>query len=217
MTSVALDAEIRTETGKSGVNKVRGRGRCPAVVYGPGAEPLSVSLDPKAFLKLVSDAGENALIDLTIPGGAGVKKVIVREVQYAPLLSLPIHVDFYVVSLDRVIEVRVPLEPVGTPVAVAQKTGTLTQAMHELHVECLPTAIPSSIKIDVSGLNLGGSIHVRDLVIPAGVTVLDAPEQTVAAVVGLQAEPEAGAAPAAEAAEPEVIRERKPAAEEKEK
>lgn len=213
MTTVALAAEIRTETGKSGVNKVRGRGLCPAVVYGPGAAPLSVSVDPKVFLKLVSTAGENALFDLAL-GDTGVKKVIVREVQYDPFLPLPIHVDFYLVSLDRAVEVKVPLELVGTPVAVAQKSGTLTQALHEVHVECLPTAIPASIKVDVSGLGLGAALHVRDLVVPEGVTVVDSPDQTVVAVAGLQAEE--AAAPAAEAAEPEVIRERKPT-EEKEK
>jgi large subunit ribosomal protein L25 len=213
MTSVALAAENRTERGKTGVNKVRARGLCPAVVYGPGTEPLHVSVDPKVFLKLVSTAGENALIDLDITGGAGTKKVIVREIQYKPLKQLPIHVDFYLVDLERTIEIKVALELVGTPVAVAQKAGTLTQAVHELHVECLPMAIPASITADVSGLALGHSLHVRDLVVPAGVTILDSPDQTVAAVAGLTAEVAAPAA--AEAAEPEVIRERKPAEEKK--
>jgi large subunit ribosomal protein L25 len=214
MASVALAAEIREERGKTGVNKVRARGLCPAVVYGPGTDAVPVSVDPKVFLKLVSTAGENTLIDLSVKGVDGVKKVIVREVQYSPLKHLPIHVDFYTVSLDRAIEVRVPLELVGTPAPVAQKAGTLTQAVHELHVECLPTAIPASITADVSGLQIGGSLHVRDLVAPAGVTILDSPDQTVAAVPGLQAETAVAAAPA-ETAEPEVIRERKPAAEEK--
>lgn len=214
MTSVALAAENRTERGKTGVNKVRARGLCPAVVYGPGIEPLHVAVDPKVFLKLVSTAGENALIDLSVPGLEGAKKVIVREIQYNPLKHLPIHVDFYLVNLERTIEIRVPLELVGTPVAVAQKSGTLTQAVHELHVECLPGAIPASITADVSGLSLGHSLHVRDLVVPAGVTILDSPDQTVAAVAGLQAETAAVAA-APEAAEPEVIRERKPAEEKK--
>jgi len=214
MASVALTAEIRAEKGKSGVNKVRARGLCPAVVYGPGPEAVPVSVDPKVFLKLVSTAGENTLIDLSVKGIDGIRKVIVREVQYNPLEHLPIHVDFYLVSLDRAIEVRVPLELVGTPAPVAQKAGMLTQAVHELHVECLPTAIPTSITADVSGLQLGGSLHVRDLVVPAGVTILDSPDQTVAAVAGLQAETEAAPAPA-ETVEPEVIRERKPAGEEK--
>jgi large subunit ribosomal protein L25 len=214
MASVALAAEIRSERGKTGVNKVRARGLCPAVVYGPGAEAVHVSFDPKVFLKLVATSGENTLIDLSVAGVAGAKKVIVREIQYNPLQHLPIHVDFYLVSLDRAIEVKVPLELVGTPVPVAQKAGMLTQAVHELHVECLPTAIPAAITADVSGLSIGGSLHVRDLIVPAGVTILESPDQTVAAVAALQAETAAAPA-AAETAEPEVIRERKPAAEEK--
>jgi large subunit ribosomal protein L25 len=215
MTSVALAAENRAEKGKTGVNKVRARGLCPAVVYGPGTEALHVSVDPKVFLKLVSTAGENALIDLEIKGAEGAKKVIVREIQYKPLKQMPIHVDFYLVNLERAIEIKVPLELVGIPVAVAQKAGTLTQAVHELRVECLPTAIPASIAADVSGLQIGQALHVRDLVVPAGATILDSPDQTVAAVAALQAETVVVAA-AAEVAEPEVIRERKPV-EEKEK
>jgi large subunit ribosomal protein L25 len=214
MTSVALAAEVRAEKGKTGVNKVRARGLCPAVVYGPGAESVAVAVDPKAFLKLVATAGENALIDLNVPGHGAVQKVIVREIQYDPLKPLPIHVDFYVVSLDRLIEVRVPLELVGVPVPVAQKAGMLTQAVHELHVECLPTAIPASISLDVSGLTIGGALHVSDLTVPAGVTILDSPDQTVAAVAALQEEAAVVAAPA-ETAEPEVIRERKPAEDKK--
>lgn len=214
MASVALAAENRTEKGKSGVNKVRARGLCPGVVYGPGTEAMHVSVDPKVFLKLVSTAGENALIDLSVTGGEGAKKVIVREIQYNPLKHLPIHVDFYLVNLERTIEIRVPLELVGIPAPVAQKAGTLTQAVHELHVECLPMSIPASIVADVSALLLGHSLHVRDLVVPDGVTILDSPDQTVAAVVGLQVET-APVAVQPETAEPEVIRERKPAAEEK--
>jgi large subunit ribosomal protein L25 len=210
MTSMALAAEIRNERGKSGVNKVRGRGLCPAVVYGPGADAVNVAIDPKVFLKLMHTAGENALIDISL-GDAGTKKVIVREIQYDPLKPMPIHVDFYIVSLDRTLEVSVPLELVGTPVPVSQKSGMLTQALHELQVECLPGSIPQSIKVDVSALALGDSLHVRDIAVPAGVTVLDNPEQTVAAVAGLGAETEV--APVTETAEPEVIRERKPAEE----
>lgn len=215
MTSVALAAENRTEKGKTGVNKVRARGLCPAVVYGPGAEPLHVAVDPKVFLKLVSTAGENALIDLSVSGLDGTRKVIVRDIQYKPLKQMPMHVDFYLVNLERTIEIKVPLLLAGIPVAVAQKAGTLTQAVHELHVECLPTAIPASITADVSGLQIGQALHVRDLVVPEGATILDSPDQTVAAVAALQAE-EAVVAAAPVVAEPEVIRERKPA-EEKEK
>ena len=90
----------------------------------------------------------------------------------------------------------------------------MTQAVHELRVECLPMAIPSSITADVSGLLIGGALHVRDLIVPSGVTILESPDQTVAAVAALQAEVVAPTVQA-ETAEPEVIRERKPAAEEK--
>ena len=101
MTSVALAAEIRNETGKSGVNKVRARGLCPAVIYGRGTEAVSVSVDPKVFLKLVATAGENALIDLSVKDAGAAHKVIVREIQYDPLKPMPIHVDFSLPAVMR--------------------------------------------------------------------------------------------------------------------
>jgi large subunit ribosomal protein L25 len=216
--SVVLSAQIRTAKGKSGAGRIRGTGQCPAVVYGPGAEPVPVQVDPKAFLKLLHAAGENALIDLEMRGegakAAETRKVIVREIQYHPMRPLPQHVDFYVVNLERLLAIKVSLELVGIPAAVTTKSGTLTQQVHELHVECLPTQIPTKIEADVSGLALGQSLHVRDLKLPAGVTVLDQPDLTVAGVFALHAEVEAEAAPQLETAEPEVIRERKPAGEE---
>lgn len=205
MSSVAMNAEIRTERGKGGARKVRAAAQCPAVVYGPGTEALAVKIDPKVFVKLLHAAGENALIDLAV-AGADTKKVIVREIQYDPFLPLPTHVDFYLVNLERAIEVRVPLELHGVPAAVATKSATLTQVVHELHVECLPDRIPAKLTADVSGLEVGRSLHVRDLAVPEGVTILDPPEQTLAGVAAIHAETEAGAAPQLETAEPEVIR-----------
>jgi large subunit ribosomal protein L25 len=216
--SVALTAQIRTARGKGGAGRIRAAGQCPAVVYGPGAEPLAVQVDPKAFLKLLHAAGENVLIDLNLLDAAAqpveTRKVIVREVQYDPLRPLPEHVDFYVVNLERAIEVRVPIELVGTPEGVATKAATLTQHVHELNVSCLPTQIPAKITADVSGLAIGQGLHVGDLKVPAGVSVLDQPELTVAGVAAIHAETETAVAPQLETAEPEVIRERKPAGEE---
>jgi large subunit ribosomal protein L25 len=210
--TIALTAQVRTGSGKSSARKIRNAGQCPAVLYGPAVEPLPVQVDPKIFLKILSASGENALIDLSVVDAdqkpVETKKVIVREIQYNPFKVLPTHVDFYLVSLDRAIEVSVPIELQGVPAAVTQKIGTLNQQVHELTVECLPDRIPARIVADVSGLALGHSIHVRDLPIPEGVTVVDAPEVTVASVTGIHAEAEV-AAPQTESAEPEVIRERK--------
>lgn len=208
MSTVALNAQIRTERGKGGARDVRAAALCPAVVYGPGTEPVAVKIDPKVFLKLLHTAGENALIDLALTGPDAqvveTKKVIVRAIQYNPFKQMPNHVDFYMVNLERVIAVRVPLELTGTPAAVASKSATLTQQVHELHVECLPDRIPAKITADVSGLEMGRSLHVRELVVAEGVAILDPPELTVAGVAAIHAE--AGVAPQLETAEPEVLR-----------
>lgn len=218
MSSAVLSARVRTDRGKNAMKRIRAAGACPGVVYGPGSEPVAVQVDPRAFLKVLHASGENVLIDLSLTDEAdapvGTRTVIVREIQYDPLQPLPAHIDFYLVSLDRVIAVKVPLELSGVPEAVATKAATLSQHLHELHVECLPAQIPARITADVSGLKVGEAVHVRDLPIPQGVTVLDAADLTVATVAPIHAEVEAAAAPQLETAEPEVIRERKPAGEE---
>jgi large subunit ribosomal protein L25 len=186
------------------------------VIYGPGTDPMAVQVDPKLLLKLLHAGGDNTLFDLRVVGEGedtvAERKAIVREIQFDPFRPLPNHVDFYCVSLDRAIEVQIPLELVGTPTAVTQKLATITQAVHEINAECLPDQIPAKLPLDVSALEIGHSLHVRDLQVPAGVTVLDAPELTL--VVLATVHDEAPAAPAeAAAAEPEVIRERKAAEE----
>lgn len=213
--TIALSAQIRAAKGKSGAKKIRAAGQCPAVIYGPGSGPVAVQVDPKVFLKILASAGENALIDIGVVDQdrqpVETKKVIVREIQYDPLRPLPTHVDFYTVSLDRVIEVRVPLELRGAPAPVTAKIGTLNQQVHEVRVECLPHLIPAKITADVAALGIGDSLHVRDLAVPEGVTILDNADLTVASVTAVQAEVETAVAPQLETAEPEVIRERKPA------
>lgn len=213
--TIALTAQVRTAKGKSGAGRVRAAGQCPAVIYGPGSDPVPVQVDPKVFLKILSSAGENALLDINVVDAdqkpLETKKAIVREIQYNPLKPLPTHVDFYLVSLDRAIEVKVPLVLRGVPNAVSTKIGTLNQQVHELHVECLPHLIPGKIEADVAALEIGDSLHVRDLAMPEGVTILDAADITIASVTAVHAEAETAVAPQLETAEPEVIRERKPA------
>ena len=210
--SVALTAQIRASRGKGEARRARAAGSCPAVVYGPGTDPLAIKIDPKLLLKLLHAGGENTLFDLRVVGESDAtvaeRKVIVREIQYDPFRPLPNHVDFYCVSLDRAIEVQIPIELVGTPTAVTQKLATITQAVHEINAECLPDKIPAKLPVDVSALEVGHSLHVRDLQVPAGVTILDAPELTLVVLAAIHEEvAEAPAEPTA--AEPEVIRERK--------
>lgn len=193
----ALAVEVREGLGKGVARKLRVAKRIPAVLYGRGKPSVSISLDPAALEKLLraSTAGLNTLIDLAVAGRADLagKVVIVKELQREPIRGGLLHADLYEVDLTKTIEVSVPVHVVGIPVGVSLNGGILDTALREVEIECLPRAIPSALEVDVSALDVGESIHVRDLVVPDGVTVLSDRDLAVVSVV-LPAAEEAPAA-----------------------
>ena len=178
----ALVAEVRDATGKGAARKLRAAGRIPAVVYGRGTESRAISVDPKALVQLLqkSDAGMNTLIELSVDGTA--KTVLVKELQRDPVRGRPLHTDFYLVDLDQKVEVSVPIHLTGRAPGV-ELGGILDHPLREIELECLPRAIPESIDVDVSALDVGDSIHVRDLELPEGVSVQSDVNLAVASVV----------------------------------
>jgi large subunit ribosomal protein L25 len=201
----SIVAEERTGTGKGANRKLRATGRIPAIVYGRGKPTRQVTLDPTPLAKMLksADSGINTLIDLRI--GSQETVVLVREIQRDPVSGRWIHADLFELDLQKTIEVRVPLHIVGKPMGV-ENGGILDHPLREVEIECLPRAIPDSVEVDVSNLDVGDSIHVRDLVLPEGATMLSDPDLAVASVVLPKAEEEAkpaeAAAVAAEAAAP---------------
>ena len=152
-------------------------------------------------------AGENILVELEIGGES--RLALVQEVQHAPVGGAVLHVDFHAVSVDEVIEAEVPLEPVGVANGVKNMGGLLEQSLRTLAIECLPRDLPDVIKVDVSGLDIGHSIHVREIQLPAGVTTRVQPDLTAFSVLAPTVEEEPTAAAAEVSAGPEVIREKK--------
>jgi large subunit ribosomal protein L25 len=201
----SIVAEERTGTGKGANRKLRATGRIPAIVYGRGKPARQVTLDPTPLSKMLRSAhsGINTLIDLRVGGQETV--VLVREIQRDPVSGRWIHADLFELDLQKTIEVRVPLHIVGKPKGV-ENGGILDHPLREVEIECLPRAIPDSVEVDVSDLDVGDSIHVRDLALPAGATMLSDGDLAVASVVLPKAEEEAkpaeAAAVAAEAAAP---------------
>jgi large subunit ribosomal protein L25 len=212
-------ATIREDTGKGAARRLRAAGRVPAVIYGHGEETRALSVDAHELDVLFSHISvENTVIELSIAGGKGRKKpvtvrALVREVQRHPYRPGVMHVDFYELHAGERIEVEVPLRLVGAAAGV--KAGGLMQhSLHELEIRCLSESIPDALEVEVSALEIGDSIHVRDLVVPAGVEIITESGRTVCAVipptvVPVEAE-EAAAEPTeiAEAAEPELVRRR---------
>jgi large subunit ribosomal protein L25 len=145
-------------------------------------ESKSISVDPGALLRLLqsSGAGINTLVELRLEGTA--RTVLVKELQRDPVRGRPLHADFYLVELDKTVEVSVPIRLLGKAQGV-ELGGILDHPLRELELECLPRAIPESVEVDVSALGIGDSIHVRDLVLPEGVEVRTDADQTVASVI----------------------------------
>ena len=210
---VKLKAERRQETGRSAVRKLKARGIVPAVIYGAKEKPQSLQVSAREISTILSHAsGENILVELEIAGESGTKTALVQEIQHAPVGGNILHIDFHAISMDEAIQAEVPLEPIGMATGVKTFGGLLEQSLRSLAVECLPKDLPDRIIVDVSALNIGDSLHVRDIQLPEGVTAKVQPDLTVFSVLAPSVEEEpAVVATEAAAAGPEVITEKKPA------
>jgi len=205
---VKLTAQPRTGLGRSAVRKLKTAGNIPAVIYGAKDKPEALQLSRRDINAMLSHAaGENILVELEIAGSAN-RLALVQEVQHAPVSGDVLHIDFHAVSVDEMIEADVPIEPTGTANGVKNFGGLLEQSLRSLSIECLPRDLPDVIKVDVSALNIGDSIHVREIPLPSGVTAKMPPDLTAISVLAptVEEEPAAGAeAPTS----PEVIKEKK--------
>ncbi len=206
---VKLAAERRTVTGRSAVRKLKAAGVVPAVIYGAKDKPEPLQVLRRDINALLSHAsGENILVDLEI-AGAGNRTALIQEVQHSPLGGTVLHIDFHAISMDEMIEADVPLEPTGTANGVKNFGGLLEQNIRALAIECLPRDLPDVITVDVSALNVGDSIHVRDLPLPDGVTTRISADLTVFSVMAPTVEEEPTTATAEAPTAPEVIKEKK--------
>lgn len=202
MATASLSASVRTDTGKGAARKLRAAGSIPAVIYGHGREPQALTTNARETERLLQRiATSSTVIELNVDGK--VSRTLIREIQRHPFKRHVLHLDFQELVAGEKVTVKVPIVYVGTPEGVRLEGGILDQVMHELHLQCDPGNIPEHIDVDVSHVKLGKPMHVSDLALPAGVTVMDEPGATVCVV----APPKVAAEPAAEgAAEPELIR-----------
>ena len=201
MSETALVVESRATTGKGAVRKLRAAGRIPAVLYGQGKESVPLTIDPRALEKVLRAGGANALLDLTVEGRPelGSPVALVKELQRHPIRGTIVHADLYQVDLTRTVEVEVPVHLVGKAKGL-DFGGILEHSLREIALECLPRSIPASIEVDVSNMEVGDVIHVRDLALPPGVSLVSEPDLGVVHVALPAAEEEAPVAAAAEGA-----------------
>ena len=205
---VKLTAERRTATGRSAVRKLKAAGSVPAVIYGAKDKPETLQVSRRDINAMLSHAaGENILVELEIAGKS--RLALVQEVQHAPVGGAILHIDFHAVSMDEMIQADVPLEPTGIANGVKNMGGLLEQNLRSLAIECLPRDLPDVVRVDVSALNIGDSIHVREIQLPEGVTTRVQPDLTAFSVLAPTVEEEPVAAAVEAPTGPEVIREKK--------
>lgn len=178
-----LTVECQKRSPGSKPKALRREGLIPAALYGhKGTESVSLTLSEKTAKKLIKDAViNNTLIRVKIPGWSG--KALLRDVQTHPWKGLLYHLSFFSVAAQDSLEVSVPLHFVGDAPGVEQAGGSLDTSLTELHVQCAPDNIPETIEIDVSGMNMGDTLYVHDLVLPPGVTALGESERVAVSIL----------------------------------
>ena len=207
---------------KNAARRVRVAGKIPAVIYGPGSEPVAIEVDPKQISRILfSETGHNTIFDVEIPGKSTAKAMIV-DWQREPIKDQLIHIDLKRIALDKALRVKVRVKLLGVPVGVKTEGGILDQVLREVEIECLPGDIPSHIDVDVSGLGMHQVLRVSGLPHSDKIKYLNSEDATVAHVVSIReevapvvegADAVAAAVGAATPAEPEVAKKSKPDAE----
>ncbi len=185
-----LKVSVRESTGKGVARTLRRSGHIPAVVYGSGKAQSLSALLKDVEKAMQGHAGRNGLFDLEIQEGKKNRTALtlVRDIQRDPITGKILHVDFLEVSEKAKIRNKVPVEVIGTTPEGVKKGGILDIVHRELHVECLSFQMPDHITVDGSALDINQTLHVRELVLPAGVTVLDDPSLVVLHVIPPKAE-----------------------------
>jgi len=208
--STNLTAYPRDVIGKAN-RKLVGENRIPAVLYGTGRKSMAISVNRHDFELLLSHhASGSMIVELEVEGESKPVNAMIRDLQTSPVKGTILHVDFLAIAMNKPVHATVTLRTVNDPAGV-KAGGILTVNFHELNVEAKPADLPEAIEVDVEALEVGDSLHVSDVVAPAGVTILDDPEEVLLSVQAPRVEVEEEVV--VEEAEPEVIGE-KPAEEE---
>ena len=200
--STLLPVFPRTIIGKAN-RRLSHENRIPAVLYGPGRDTVSLSIDRHDFEQLMMHhASSSIIVELQVEGEKKPVNAMIREMQTSPIKGEIIHVDFMVIQMDVAVHASITLHYVNDPEGV-KAGGVLTTNFHEINVEAKPGDLPESIDVDVAALEIGDTLHVRDIVAPKDVTILDDPDEVLVSVQAPRVEEEVEEVAAA--VEPELI------------
>jgi len=184
MDQIVLAARVRQNKGKGAARKLRSKDQIPAIFYGPETEPIMIVLDyPELERVIKQGTGENIILDLQVQSelGTETRKAMLKDITIDPIRDTYLHADFYEISMDKEITVNIPIHLINAPAGVVAG-GILQHIRRELTVSCLPGRLIDSIDVDVSGLEVGDSLHIRDIEFPDGMKTTDEGYLTVAVV-----------------------------------
>jgi large subunit ribosomal protein L25 len=211
--TVQLQGKSRTGSGKGAARRLRASRRVPGVLYGKGMEPVLFEMDSRDFLRALSgQAASTLVVDFTLEGQSPAKTLI-RELQVDPLTGELLHVDLNRISLTEKIEIEVPLDIQGVAAGVKNFGGILSHPVRTVTIRCFADKIPSAVRIDVTALNIGDTIKVKDLDLE-GIDIVTDRETTLAGVLPPTQEEAAKPAAPAASAEPELVGKKEEKAEE---
>jgi large subunit ribosomal protein L25 len=214
--TVTLQVAQRSGVGRTALKAVRKAGRVPGVLYGKAKDKSvrsrTIEIDAKKLNAVLhSSTSENVLVDVEVtdPSGAKIDQhlALLLDVQHHPIKDYVIHIDLHEIAQDEILHAEVPVASVGEPAGVKNGGGLLETMLRYVRVACLPRDLPELITVDVTSLEIGHSVHVRELVLPQGVTVSNPPELPVFSVFAPKEE--VVETPSTEVVQPEVIKEKK--------
>ena len=201
---ITITGEARETRGKNEARRLRARGMVPAIVYGTGADPVAVAVDPKAVTGILkSGSGHNTIFDIDIQGAKA--PVMIVDWQHEPIRSRLLHVDLLRIDLSKKVVVKVPVHTHGDPVGVKIQGGQHEIISREVQIECLPDDIPERFDVNVTNLSVGQSVRASEIPLSGSMRLISPADAVISHVIGVRATEEDATAAAA-VAEPEVVK-----------
>lgn len=180
---VLIEVHTREALGKNANRRLRATGQVPAVLYGGGRDTVAITVDRKKVRELLkSGGGEHAIFLLKRVGSDQQRHAMIRDMQVDPQTNELLHLDFQRVVMDQAIRVQLPVHVIGTAYGVKHDGGILDFVTREVEIECLPKDLPEAIDLDVTNLKVGEHIEASQLVLPAGVALVDDAERVIVSV-----------------------------------
>ncbi len=183
MITVELEVQNREFLGKQANKKYRKEGLVPAVIYGKNKDNLNILVDPLKLKKLLkNEAGENTIIEMKLDNTDLKRNVLLKDAHLDTLTSEPLHLDFYEITEGEEVKVSAPLSFIGRPEGV--KSGGVIQTLsNEIQIKCLPNLIPNNIEIDITSLNIGDTLRVKNIENMDNIEILSNPESTLISIL----------------------------------